>query len=86
MEESYSLPFGYSVAFKLDGEQLSCTWTPDLPDADFFKTSRARTKFLKAYKAAQTEFMEIIATMMNESVVVVGTDGDMNVIEPGTSH
>jgi hypothetical protein len=30
--------------------------------------------------------MEIIATMMNESVVVVGTDGDMNVIEPGTSH
>jgi hypothetical protein len=30
--------------------------------------------------------MEIIATMVNESVVVVGTDGDMNVIEPGTAH
>jgi hypothetical protein len=79
-QRSFPLPFGRSANFKYGPDGVSCVIRPE-PAA--IRSSRARRRFIDAYRTARRDFMADLAVLLNGPVIVADEMG-VEVIRPGT--
>jgi hypothetical protein len=89
--QTFRLPLGFSVTISWSNGSLGMEWSPSMPTD--IRSPRHRRKFLAAYQAARAEYMQIVATVMGGSVMVIDThdtDGRENpsaqAISPAERH
>jgi hypothetical protein len=79
-QRSFKLPFGYSAVFEYGPEGTSCVILPCPAD---IRSSRARRRYIAAYRAVRRDFLTDIATLLNGPIIVADQMG-VEVIMPRT--
>jgi hypothetical protein len=69
--QMFRLPLGFSVTMKWSDGSLGMEWSPSMPTN--IRSPRHRRKLLAAYQAARAEYMEVVATVMQGTVMVIDT-------------
>ena len=70
---SAQLPFGFTVEFQWQDTAMVVSWKPRPP---VIRAPRQRAKFLRAYTAARTVFIEQVARTVGGRIAMVDSDGE----------
>jgi hypothetical protein len=89
-DQTYELPFGFSVHFASNADGIDTRWTPTQPDDEWYDncdTPCAEELMREAYYEASRDFAMTLATMAGATVYMLPLgDGDAVQAKPQRKH